>query len=208
MHYAVAQQPFGKLTHQLLMAEGQRRTNRKKNTDKSTQTLHLNHFLNSWNSIELSHLAHMPSTCGSVGEVGRGRVALNNSGMQQSLKMGYSWGWIKRNIHGGVGRCRNLRSFTSCAIKGIIHPPTTEDHRQLQKLLPRSPHGESLPPNIRLDAQPMNYGIGNSEGIAVKTSGSTTDQALHTHIPSPRWLYLSLWAGVPFRLLCWSFLGA
>ena len=129
MHYAVAQQPFGKLTHQLLMAEGQRRTNRKKkkNTDKSTQILHINHSLNSWNSIELSHLAHMPSTCGSVGEACRGRMALNNSGMQQSLKMGCSWGWIKRKIHGGVGRCRNLRSFTSCAIKGIIHPPTTED---------------------------------------------------------------------------------
>lgn len=42
---------------------------------------------------------------------------------------------------------------------------------QLQKLLPRSPHGESFPPNIRRDTQSINYGIRNSEGIAVKTSG-------------------------------------
>lgn len=70
------------------------------------------------------------------------------------------------------------------------------DHRQLQKLLPRSPHGESFPPNTRLGAQPMNYGIGNSEGIAVKASGSTTGQALHICIASLWWLYLSLWAGV------------
>ena len=127
------------------MAEGQRRTNRKKkkNTDKSTQILHLNHSLNSWNSIELSHLAHMPSTCGSVGEACRGRMALNNSGMQQSLKMGCSWGWIKRKIHGGVGRCRNLRSFTSCAIKGIIHPPTTEDLRSQVAVLRMQSYDQS-----------------------------------------------------------------
>ena len=70
------------------------------------------------------------------------------------------------------------------------------DHRQLQTLLPCSPHGESVPPKTRLGAQPMNYGIGNSEGIAVKASGSTTGQALHICIASLWWFYLSLWAGV------------